>query len=72
MPASLRLPISIVAVAATAACGAARAPLPTSFARLPDHLNVGDTVTVETANGAEVSGRLGSWGLGAWVLGLGS
>ncbi len=58
MPASLRLLISIVAVTATAACGAARAPLTTSFARLPDHLNVGDTVTVESADGAEVRGRV--------------
>ncbi|MCC7180624.1 MAG: hypothetical protein IT177_19750 [Acidobacteria bacterium] len=58
MPASLRLLISIAAVTATAACGAARAPLTTSFAQLPDHLNVGDTVTVESADGAEVRGRL--------------
>ncbi|MGE0461475.1 MAG: hypothetical protein AB7Q16_08915 [Vicinamibacterales bacterium] len=29
-----------------------------SFARLPDHLNVGDTVTVESADGAEVRGRV--------------
>jgi hypothetical protein len=58
MPASLRLLISLVAMSATAACGAARAPLTTSFARLPDHLSVGDTVTVEAADGAEVRGRV--------------
>jgi hypothetical protein len=58
MPASLRLLISLVAMSATAACGAVRAPLTTSFARLPDHLSVGDTVTVEAADGAEVRGRV--------------
>ena len=58
MPTTLRLSIAIAAVSATAACGAARAPLTTSFAQLPDHLNVGDTVTVEGTNGAEVRGRV--------------
>jgi len=58
MSATTRLVILIGAVAVTAACGAARAPLTTTFAQLPDHLNVGDTVTVEATDGAEVRGRV--------------
>lgn len=58
MTTTLRLLVAIFAVSATAACGAARAPLTTSFAQLPDHLNVGDTVTVEGSDGTELYGRV--------------
>jgi hypothetical protein len=58
MSATTRLVILIGAVAVMAGCGAARAPMTTTFAQLPDHLNVGDTVTVEAADGAEVRGRV--------------
>lgn len=58
MPASSRLLIALVAVGATVACGAARSPLTTSFAQLPDHLNVGDTVTVDAAGGTQLRGRV--------------